>query len=224
MKWTKSTRITNASLRAIKEKMGHRDTDEPLHASDIYQCERRTVASRVHGEPQLSKEEIEIMFPGFAIQEYAWGEEAPGVKWPPKEEGKDWYAIFSVDGEVPDAVLEMKTTGAWVKYLEAPKEQWLDRTKSYCVVKGVSEAFITVFSFSSRKFVEWEVEFTDKELAEEEAWLREKIPHLTDLIKRGDLPPVTTRRYEWECKYCPFYTHEDVNCKPLLKDAGMKKG
>ena len=202
--------------------MGERPQDEPLHASDIYGCERKAVASRLFGTPPKTREQIEIMFPGFALQEYCWGEEAPGVEW----EG----AIFSIDGMTLDgAVLEYKTTGAYVMYLIDPKEDWLDRTRAYCVVQSairgepVREAYITCFSVTSRKFREWHVEYSDREIEAEERWLKSKIPELEKYIKRGELPPVTTRKYAWECMYCPFYTHEEVNCKPLLPLNKMTK-
>lgn len=214
MKIQKSKVLTMASLRAIREKMGHRAQDEPLHASDIYQCTRKTVASRLFGEPGLSREDVEIMFPGYAIQLYAWGDEPDSVEWE--------KALFSIDGWTDGAVLEMKTTGAYAQYLENPQPAWVDRTKSYCVIKGVREAYILVYTFSSRKFIEWHLEFTESELLEEERWLKATIPEIQGYISRGELPPVTTRRYPYECKYCPFKTHEDVDCKPLLKAAGMR--
>ena len=71
--------------------------------------------------------------------------------------------------------------------------------------------------------MEWHIEYTGRELAKELKWLRKKIPELQKFIKQGKLPPVTTRRYDWECMYCPFYKHESVDCKPLLKLAGMTK-
>lgn len=223
MRVTESKQVTQATLRMLKEKsMGERPQDEPLHASDIYGCDRKTVASRLFGTPPKSREDIEIMFPGFALQEYCWGEEEDGEMW----EG----GIFSVDGFTKDgAVLEYKTTGSPVYYLDQPKEEWVDRSRSYCVVQSelrgikVREVFICVYSFTSRKFKEWHIEFSDKEVQQEKKWLLTKIPELYTYIKRGELPPVTSRRYEYECMYCPFYKHEDVDCKPLLKENNMTK-
>ena len=214
MKVRSSKTLTNASLRAVRDKMGQRGKDEPLHASDIYQCARKTVASRMYGEPDLSREDIEIMSPGYAVQEYFWGEEPESIEW----EG----ALFSIDGWAEGAVLEMKTTGAYVKYLENPQPAWLDRTRSYCVIKETLEAYILCFSFTSRRFVEWHIEYSQQEIDEEAKWLRKRIPELQDYIKRGELPPVTERRYAYECKYCSFKDHEDVNCRPLIKAAGMR--
>lgn len=223
MKIQPSKTVTMASLRAIKEKMGQRPMDEPLHASDIYQCARKTVASRLYGEPGLSREDIEIMFPGYAVQEYAWGEEPEGVKWHvEKDNDESDFAIFSIDGWTDGAVLEMKTTAAYPKYLEQPNQAWVDRTKAYCAVKEVTECYILCYSVTGRKFIEWHIEFTQQELDEEAKWLRRRIPELNNYIKRGELPSVTERRYAYECKYCSFKDHEDVNCRPLIKAAGMR--
>ena len=126
-------------------------------------------------------------------------------------------AIFSADKSVGQHILEFKTTRKkMADFNEEDLEHWLARTRMYCAVHGRKKAHIFVFFWFQTAVRAWTLEFNDADLA---ASKKEIEASLKTLTGAGDTPPaVTTRKFDWECTYCPFL---EAFCRPALVKAKM---
>lgn len=203
-------RVADWAVQMAQRKMERPNTG-PLHASEIYQCLRKTVLYRQNPK-KFSKEAVLRFAMGFGVQEYFLG---------PENGGKSAFGIIlSADRVVDDAILEFKTTRRSSSGRHGqtftPEKAWIDRTLAYCAAYGLSKAHILVMFLYENSLRAWTIEFTDSEL--EQAKLR--IEKTRDLVNRhldaGTLPGVETRSWDGECRYCPYLEY----CAPELARVG----
>jgi hypothetical protein len=223
MKIARNRQVESAIIRKIKAKMDDptRGIDGQWHASDLYSCFRQKIKEKVDGAPEHDRATLVRFMFGFAVEDYIFDGD---------EEKRQEYlgVLFTVDGMAGDDILEMKTTAEYMaKFDEAhlgEKLHWTERTKAYCAVRGKKRAHVSVFFIHQRDFLAFTIDFTDEELAEAEA----DIPRLRDTlegykrayVESGTLPPVETRKQEWECGYCPW--RKILHCDDDAKAIGMK--
>lgn len=216
----------------VKKVAGNREERTgTLHVSEVLQCLRKTYLSRTQPREHSHDTLMKFMV-GFAVQEYMLGEEKDG-----EEILIDGFpVIFSTDRLVKNQVLEFKTTrrpyealpkdpatgkgirGAEkVKFDVAEQDSWVDRTRAYCMAHGVNKAHVLVFFLYGDIFSAWTCEFTDDELAESRSFVAKRGREAQSYLNSNQLPPVTTRLYDWECGLCLF---KDL-CINELKQEGM---
>ena len=225
--------IANWSLTEVQARMAERHGERTgaLHASEIFQCHRKTYFQRTIGMPPLTPDTILRFAVGQAVQEFFFGPEADGV-----EVGG---IILSADRLVKGQVLEFKTTrqsyealpkdkygkgirGAdKVKFNPATNEyaqEWITRCRAYCAAHNVNKAHIVVFFIFQSLMSAWTLEFTDEELAASRADIESRNNYLTEALATGNVPSVTTRVAAWECKSCPFLVN---HCLAELRAANL---
>ena len=236
--------VVLAAARTAKDKMHDptREEDGKWHASDLFQCLRQLIATRKQGKKDFNAAELIKFGAAFGIQEYFFGEEEEGVLYPPhaedceyEHEKKNWSVcecdgvICSADGHIKgDSILEFKTTGIYPRYFpDMPLKQWVDRTVLYCAVHDLDTAHIMCYFNSGRpkdgiKSVArgWTIEVTQEDKDAVTRTLMERKDIADRAVASGTVPPVETRRYTWECDYCPF--KEELDCHAQLVAAGME--
>lgn len=201
MKIQENPRINRWVINQIRDRFQPRA--DAWHASEITQCLRKSVLNR--RQPETFDDDAILRFAaGFAMQEYFFG---------PEEDSQEAYGIlFSPDKEVDGHVLEFKTTRKSYSrkrdgYQFSPEENdsWIMRTGIYCALKRVKTAHITVFFLFASEMHTWTIQFTDEELSRYTAMLVGRKGTLDAAYHTGNLPPVTHRIGDWECKFCPYY-------------------
>ena len=224
--------VANWAITQVQKRMAERHGERTgaLHASEIFQCFRKTYYQRTIGVPPLDFETIMRFAVGQSLQEFFLG---------PEKEGVEAYGIIlSVDRLVSGQVLEFKSTR--MAYEGAPKDatgktirggtkvrfdpetnpytqEWLTRCRAYCAAHGVNKAHIIVFFIFQTVLSAWTVEFTDEELDEARQDIEERRDILTDYLDTNTVPPVTHRTSAFECKNCVFL----LGCMPDLREAGL---
>lgn len=237
MSWEENPVIARWAIQKIQEKMAEgREEGGAFHASEIFQCRRKTVLNRKY-KPDNTAEQIMMFAVGFAMQEWFLGHEP---------DGKEFLGvIFSVDQLVGDNVMEFKTTRmSPEKYPlndkgkpdnKQPKvpfdvlnmEHWITRTRAYCAVHGINQAHIMVFFLYANELKCYSKRFTDKELAVTRVDIeqqRDELTEMSEAFEKSDIvPSVDTRKGDWECKFCPFLLqHKDWRgCLLELQDRGV---
>lgn len=219
MKCFENPRIANWAIQQVQTKMDERHGNRTgaLHASEIFQCFRKTVLKRTIGAPPLAANTILQFAVGQALQEFFFGPEKDGLE--------AFGIILSADRMVSDQVLEFKSTR--MSYEGLPKDahgkgirgatkvrfdpltneyakEWLVRCRAYCAAHSVRKAHIVVFFIYQSLMSAWTLEFTDEELAEAQSGIELRRYVITEHLTNGTLPSVTTRMGAWECKNCPF--------------------
>lgn len=228
--------VTDWIYGQIRAKM----TDEsrysgPWHASALTQCLRKSVLTKKY-RPTPQKEEIPQLAQGFALQEWYFGAEEDGVLYQvhvkdceaiddPDATCECPAAIFSADHISGDNIIEMKSTmRGRDKFIREDSindaEGWHMRTRMYCAVHEINTAHIVVqFKGYPDRLEAWTMEFTDKELDEARQQIAEYLGVLTMADAKKRIPSVKSRKWAYECGYCPFYLHF---CKDKLEKAGME--
>ena len=226
MKIFEDERVSRWAIQQIRDKMGGRDRTGLWHASEVFQCLRKSILMR--REPELpSTEDILIWTTGFAVQEWFLGDE---------DESEEHFGILlSPDKIVGDNVIEFKTTrqsyekfqrddnNKYLKHLPKEKfdprnnEMWIKRTRAYCAAAGIKRAHIMVFFLMSNLLKTWTLEFTDAELTEAQNEITQRKKILDRHNFHETVPSTKYRIGEWECKWCP----KKLYCFPA---AGSENG
>lgn len=228
MKIYENQRVADYFINKIAGKREERTGT--LHASEVLQCLRKTYLGRTQPR-EHSRDSLMKFIVGFAVQEYILGEEKDG-----EEILIDGVpVIFSADRLVKNQVIEFKTTrrpyeslpkdpatgkgirGAEkIKFDMTDQQSWLDRTAAYCVAHDVTKAHVLVYFLYGDLFVAWTIEFTDEDLDQARNAVKFRAREGYGYLERDEMPPVTTRLYDWECDYCLF--------KDLCKDDLFQEG
>lgn len=228
MKIYENPKVRAWAFRQISKKFTPRKLGEPLHASDIYACFRKTYLAR-HTPPVYSEEDQLRFMIGFAVQEYFFG---------PEKDGDEIFGIIlSADKLIKGHVMEFKTTRMSYEALPkdpetgkgirgAPKvkfdpqnmDGWILRTKAYCAEHNVKKGHILVFFLFNTILVGWTLEFTDAELRDAREDIEARRDVMQGFLDREELPGIETRTADFECSYCPFYTK---TCQGELAKAGV---
>ena len=228
MKIYENSKVTAWAFRQIQKKFVPRNLGDPLHASDIFACFRKTYLAR-HNPPVYSPEDQLRFMVGFAVQEYFFG---------PEKDGEEIFGIIlSADKLVKGHVMEFKTTR--MAYEGLPKDPvtnkgirgadkirfdpqtmdgWILRTKAYCAAHNVNKGHIIVFFLFNTILSSWTLEFTDAELAEAREDIEARRDVMQSYFDDDDLPGIDTRTADFECSYCPFYLK---TCSGELAKAGV---
>lgn len=217
MKVYENQRVADWAIRqAIQKIFGNQGRTGPWHASEIYQCLRKTILHRTQPVP-YSKDAILRFAVGFAVQEWFLGPEANGEE--------VFGIVLSPDRVVKNNVLEFKTTrNSYHRKKDDhhfnPEDytSWINRTRSYCAAMNIPRAHIIVFFIYASDIHAWTLEFTEEELAAVEPEITAARAVLDHHIANGTLPLVTTRSWEGECGLCP-YMHD--HCERDLRRAGL---
>jgi len=242
MKCYENPRVADWAVKQIIEKMakGGNRTGKP-HASEIYQCFRRTYRHRSGDQRTYGRKAVLRFAAGFAMQEWFLGPEADGQE--------AFGVIFSPDRVEGNHVLEFKTTrysyqkkrltdrdnepppashlGVNVvdvdwepgKFSPTRLDSWVLRTGLYCAAIGTNLAHVLVFFLYADDVRAWTFEYSNEDLE----WL------MYDATRRGEVlqehldygvqPGVATRLGDWECGFCPYLQ----DCLPELKKDGYKE-
>lgn len=206
--------VARWAVQQMRDKLGKERTGL-WHASEIYQCLRKSVLMRREPE-KPSIEDILMWTTGFAVQNWFLGDE---------DESEEHYGILlSPDKIVDGNIMEMKTTrksyekfqrdenNKYLKHLPkvrfSPTDNdiWIQRTRAYCAATGINRAHIIVFFLMANYIKTWTLEFTDEELAEVRGEIDSRKAILDQHVKDGTIPPITYRIGNWECKWCPKRT------------------
>ncbi len=233
MRVYENKRVADFWIEKVRQKLFDPNRfDGSLHASEIFQCLRRSFLDRTLGPVKLDRKSILQFAVGFALQEWFFG---------PEEDGEEvHHVIFSADKMMENAVEEFKSTRISYERKTEPKDDdqfhkhdsitntwkfdpsgmdhWIKRTRAYCAVHGVKTAHIVVFFIFQTELSSWTVEFDDDDIAEAKAEIEDRSGQLYDFIAEDELPPVATRSGDWECKFCP---RRSTHCLAELKREGV---
>jgi len=225
MKLYENEPVANAIIGALRKKMTDPSRFEGhFHASDLTRCARQVILNRQH-RPSPDKPSLLRMALGHALQEWLLGPEDEGVSVVLHQDdcaGEagckcDLTVVFSVDKMVGDDVIEMKSTrmspARFTTESITDGKDWTERTRLYCAIHGRKRAHIVVFFIFAGELRAWTLDFTEKDLAEGLEYARERAALLTKATADKKLPSVRTRRWAWECGWCPFY---EYFCKDRL--------
>lgn len=226
MKVYENPRIANWAITQAQNKLAERHPQRtgPLHASEIFQCFRKTYFQRTLGVPPLSPDTIMKFAVGQSLQEFFFGPEQDGIK--------AYGIVLSADKMMEGSVLEFKSTrmsyestekdssgkairgGHKVTFDPATNkftQEWIVRCRAYCAAHGVSKAHIVVFFVFQNQMSAWTLEFTDDELQEAVTDIERRRNAITEAGRIGVPPPVTTRVGAYECGSCPFLIDHCIN-------------
>jgi hypothetical protein len=81
-------------------------------------------------------------------------------------------------------------------------QEWIVRCAAYCAAHKVAKAHVLVVFLYQTLMSAWTLEFTPEELAAAEANIVTRRDEIQGHLDASTLPPVTTRRGEWECANC----------------------
>ena len=233
MRVYENKRVADFWIEQVRKKLTDPDRFEgSLHASEIFQCLRRSFLDRVLGPVKLDRKSILQFAVGFALQEWFFGPEADGKE--------AQHVIFSADKLMSSAVEEFKSTrisysrktepkpedvfhvhdpitNTW-KFDPSSMDHWIKRTRAYCAVHDVKIAHIVVFFIFQTELSAWTVEFDDDDIAEAKAEIEDRSSELYAYIAEDDMPPVSTRTGDWECGMC---VRRATHCMAELRKEGV---
>lgn len=217
MKSYENPRVGDWAIRQILIKLNRQDRTGPFHASEVYQCLRKTIMAR--REPaEYGRDAVLRFATGFALQEYFLGPEEDGIE--------ALNIVLSADRMVKGQVLEFKSTrkpyealpkdpltgkgirGAEkVKFDAADQDQWVLRVRAYCAAHNVNRAHILVYFIYGDDLRAWTFEFTDEELDAAREEVASRVSVLNQHVEDDTLPSIHHRIGTWECNYCPYLKH-----------------
>lgn len=112
------------------------------------------------------------------------------------------YHIDSLD---KGDLVELKTTRlAPTKFPEGTPIKWLQQIMAYCKTQGRTKAKLVVLHIIQAEIIAWDLEFDQREIDKNWAWLQERKQVWYQSEESGDAPTEFAYNEDWECKDCVY--------------------